>query len=305
MSFIDVNATPLSVSDRSTQYPHQKHQLEQDIGSFTNLLQQQPTLVLTGAGISTESGIPDYRGPTAKPRNPMRYQEFVKHARARQRYWARSAAGWLVVKQSKPNAGHVALARLEQAGLITGIITQNVDGLHQHAGSQDVLELHGQLSHVRCLSCGTTEDRLAFQTRLLAHNPRFQAQVSDIAPDGDAEIPDELITSFDVPACHKCGGVLKPDVVFFGENVPKVRVARAWQMLERAGALLVLGSSLTVRSGYRFVVRAVQDSKPVAIINQGPTRGDADASLRLSAPLGSTLGHLADALIAHQRDLNA
>ncbi len=285
------------MSDRSIQYPHQNHQLEQDLSPFTELLQQQPTLVLTGAGISTESGIPDYRGPTAKPRNPMRYQEFVKSAYARQRYWARSAAGWLVVQESNPNAGHIALAQLEQAGLITGVLTQNVDGLHQQAGSQDVLELHGRLNQVRCLSCKNSEDRLAFQTRLLTHNPSFQGHVTDIAPDGDAEIPPELVGSFDVPACALCGGILKPDVVFFGENVPKPRVMQAWQMLERASALLVLGSSLTVRSGYRFVVRAVQDGKPVAIINQGPTRGDDDASLRLEAPLGHTLQQLTHSLL--------
>ncbi|MEM7737725.1 MAG: NAD-dependent protein deacetylase [Deinococcota bacterium] len=294
MSFTDVNAVPLSLANGSTQHSQQDD--EQTLNAFVDLLQQHPTLVLTGAGISTESGIPDYRGPTSKPRNPMRYQEFVKHARARQRYWARSAAGWLVVKQSKPNAGHLALAQLEQAGLITGVLTQNVDGLHQQAGSWDVLELHGRLSQVRCLSCKNTEDRLAFQMRLLAHNPSFQGQVTDIAPDGDAEIPDELVEAFDVPACSVCGGILKPDVVFFGENVPKDRVERAWQMLAHAGALLVLGSSLTVRSGYRFVVRAAQDGKPVAIINQGVTRGDDDANLRLSAPLGQTLQQLAHLL---------
>jgi len=266
------------------------------IDQLVTMLRQRRTLVLTGAGISTESGIPDYRGPTAKPRNPMRYQMFVKSAAARQRYWARSAVGWAFVADRYPNAGHDAVAQLEDAGLISRVLTQNVDGLHQAAGSQQVLELHGRLSQVRCLQCQKLESRHRLQGRLLEHNPTFKTYVLDVAPDGDAEIPDEHIHTFTVPACRYCGGVLKPDVVFFGENVPKPRVERAWQWLEDADALLVLGSSLTVRSGYRFVVKAAQDGKPVAIINLGETRGDNDATLKLDAPLGTTLQALVQQL---------
>lgn len=267
--------------------------IESAIYQLATMLRERRTLVLSGAGISTESGIPDYRGPTAKPRNPMRYQMFVKSAAARQRYWARSTVGWAFVADRYPNAGHEAVMQLEAAGFFTGVLTQNVDGLHQAAGSQQVLELHGRLSQVRCLQCQRLESRHRLQGRLLEHNPAFKTTVVDLAPDGDAEIPDEHIHTFTVPACRYCGGVLKPDVVFFGENVPKPRVARAWQYLENADALLVLGSSLTVRSGYRFVVRAAQENKPVAIVNLGETRGDNDADFKLAAPLGVTLQHLA------------
>jgi NAD-dependent SIR2 family protein deacetylase len=252
--------------------------------------------VLSGAGISTESGIPDYRGPNAKPRNPMRYQMFVNSAVARQRYWARSTVGWAFVAERHPNTGHQAVQQLEAAGFLTGVLTQNVDGLHQAAGSPKVLELHGRLSQVRCLQCQRLEHRAHLQKRLLEHNPSFKTYVVDVAPDGDAEIPDEHIHTFTVPACQHCAGVLKPDVVFFGENVPKPRVERAWQYLDEADTLLVLGSSLTVRSGYRFVVRAVQEKKPVTIINLGETRGDGDATLKLDAPLGITLQQLVSQL---------
>lgn len=254
--------------------------------------------MLSGAGISTESGIPDYRGPESikTPRNPIRYQQFVKQEHFRRRYWARSFRGWSNVHRAKPNAGHKALVQLENTGKILGIITQNVDGLHQAAGSHNILDLHGNLAGVRCLECKTLEPRQTLQARMLKINPKFQAHQTDIAPDGDAEIPQNLINDFVIPECLACGAVLKPDVVFFGENVPKERVAKAWDMLSAADVLLVVGSSLSVLSGYRFVVRAVEDAKPVAIVNQGETRADLDVSLKVNGRLGLVLPALAKAL---------
>ena len=269
---------------------------------LTHFLASQRTLVLSGAGISTESGIPDYRSPERlkRPRSPMRFQEFVKSPAARQRYWARSVVGWPRVEKAQPNDGHKALVGLKS---ITGILTQNVDGLHQKAGSLEVLELHGRLRSVICLNCSHSEKRERLQRRMLHQNPDFehfihigQALPVGIAPDGDADLPQDLIDDFQIPECLRCGGVLKPDVVFFGENVPKARVERAWQMLNEAEALLVVGSSLTVFSGYRFVAKAKQEGKPVAIINRGETRGDKDAELKLDAPLGATLSALARTL---------
>ncbi len=263
------------------------------------LLKNHRTLVLSGAGLSTESGIPDYRSPErlAKPRTPMRYQEFANSASARQRYWARSFRGWQNVGRAEPNAGHKSLARLEHAGVVGGVLTQNVDGLHQRAGSRMVLELHGNLRVVRCLGCGSLEPRRNLQTRMSDLNPQVSSFWNDVAPDGDAEVPQELISGFCVPACQGCGGVLKPDVVFFGENVPRQRLERAWGMLEKAEALLVVGSSLTVFSGYRFVERAAKEGKPVAIVNLGPTRGDALAALKVDGRLGEVLPGLERLLI--------
>lgn len=263
---------------------------------LAELLRERPALVLSGAGVSTESGIPDYRGPDSPPRDPMRYQEFVGSAEARRRYWARSYLGWPLARRARPNGGHEALARLERRGAVTGVITQNVDGLHQDAGSRTVLELHGNLAVVRCLDCGRREGRAELQERLREANPAFDARVTEVAPDGDVEIPDAWTRDFEVRACRSCGGVLKPDVVFFGENVPRERVERAYGMLDAAGALLVVGSSLTVFSGYRFVRRAAQEGQPVAILNDGPTRGDVEATLRLGGRLGELLPALDAAL---------
>jgi NAD+-dependent protein deacetylase sirtuin 4 len=271
----------------------------QDAHDLAALLRGRRVLVLSGAGISTESGIPDYRSPKSleRPRNPIRYQEFVRDEAARRRYWARSLLGWPHIERAKPNRGHHALADLEAGGNVTGVITQNVDGLHQAAGSRSVLELHGSLAVVRCLACQKPESRRELQTRMLELNPDFGAHTVEIAPDGDADIPQGLIEGFRVPACSRCGGVLKAGVVFFGENVPKDRVERAYGMLDRTEVLLVVGTSLTVFSGYRFVVRAVRQQKPIAIVNQGPTRGDADALLRVSGLLGEVLPELANALV--------
>jgi NAD-dependent SIR2 family protein deacetylase len=248
-------------------------------------------LVLSGAGLSTESGIPDYRGPTglARRAEPMTFQAFTGSAAARQRYWARSHLGWRHIAGAVPNTGHRAVAELATRGLLTGIITQNVDGLHQAAGAPGVTELHGNIGRVTCLGCAQRTPRAGLDRRLRAANPGWDARVSQLNPDGDAVLDPGAIAGFRVVDCEGCGGLLKPDVVFFGENVPPPRVAECYAMVGRAAALLVLGSSLTVMSGYRFVRRAAQLGIPVAIVNQGRTRGDCHAMTLLDAPLGRTL----------------
>ena len=263
------------------------------------VLKGKRVAVLSGAGCSTESGIPDYRGPETRrrARNPIQYQAFIDEPEARTRYWARSARGWPRFSTARPNDGHHALARMEVAGVVTGIITQNVDRLHHAAGSRQVVELHGALADVRCLDCSAVEARAAMQARLEALNPGFAARAAEPAPDGDAELPVEASAAFRVPGCRQCGGTLKPDVVFFGESVPRERVDAAWRVLGEAEALLVVGSSLAVYSGYRFVRKAAQEARPVAIVNLGPTRGDALAQVRVEARLGETLPRLAEALI--------
>jgi NAD-dependent SIR2 family protein deacetylase len=260
-------------------------------GMLVDLVGDGGVVVLSGAGLSTESGIPDYRGESGRSRRaePMTYQTFVGSAAARRRYWARSHLGWRHVARAVPNAGHRAVAELQRRGLVTGIITQNVDGLHQAAGSQQVIELHGSLDRVTCLTCGQRTPRQLLDQRLRAANPDWHARADAINPDGDAVLADDQIDAFRTVDCHDCGGLLKPDVIFFGENVPPPRVQECYALTERASTLLVLGSSLTVMSGYRFVRRATEHAIPVAIINQGPTRGDAEALLTLDAPLGSTL----------------
>lgn len=257
--------------------------------------------VLAGAGISTESGIPDYRGPQTRhvERRPVQYDDFVRDAEARRRYWARASRGWGRVAGARPNAGHRALARLEGAGLVAGLITQNVDGLHQRAGSRRVIELHGRLADVVCLGCHTVVPRTEVQAQIAAQNPgHLDAALPDrqLAPDGDAELAAAAVAHFEPPACPACGGVLKPDVVFFGESVPKPRVAEAQRIVSEAEALLVVGSSLAVYSGYRFVRQAEAEGTPVAIVTLGPTRGHRHAAVAVDARLGETLPALADAL---------
>jgi NAD-dependent SIR2 family protein deacetylase len=248
-------------------------------------------VVLSGAGLSTESGIPDYRGPTglARRAEPMTYQAFTGAAAARQRYWARSHLGWRHIARAAPNLGHQAVAEMQRRGLLSAIITQNVDGLHQAAGAQDVVELHGSLSRVVCLGCGERTPREELDQRLRAANPDWAAQERQVNPDGDAVLDEGATDHFTVVDCLRCAGALKPDVIFFGENVPPARVADCYAQVSEARALLVLGSSLTVMSGYRFVRHAAKLGVPVAIINQGRTRGDAQATVTLDAPLGSTL----------------
>jgi NAD-dependent SIR2 family protein deacetylase len=326
--------------------------------------------VLTGAGISTESGIPDYRGPSGALRRnhvPMTYQQFTGDPELRRRYWARSHAGWRHIAAAVPNDGHRAVAALERAGLLRGIITQNVDGLHQAGGAREVVELHGSLARVLCSDCGDVSGRAEFAERLAAANPSFRADLVDagvsgaeepgaddpgtgdpgaaepglaepgaaeaglessvveapavpgagavgetggwagagagpvrlpgarVNPDGDAALAEAEIDRFVLVGCLRCGGRLEPDVVFFGATVPRERVDAAMAVVEESRLLLVLGSSLTVMSGYRFVLRAGQLGIPVAIVNQGPTRADARAGLIVDAPLGVVLPRLAAA----------
>ncbi len=275
--------------------------LADGITRLAGLMRGRRVLALSGAGLSTESGIPDYRGPRSTPRTtrPIYYREFVDSPDSRARYWARSAVGWPRVDAALPNAGHMALARMERTNAVIGVITQNVDRLHQKAGSRDVLELHGSLSDVVCLQCGTREERAALQERILSLNPQWadgQFRTALTEPDGDVRVEPPLDGSFRVPNCQRCNGILKPGVTFFGENVPGPRVEQAFAMLSRADVLLVLGSSLAVYSGYRFVARAAQDEKPIAIVNSGPTRGDNVAAVRIEAALGEALQGLAAAL---------
>jgi NAD-dependent SIR2 family protein deacetylase len=273
-------------------------------GLLVDVVAAGGVLVLSGAGLSTESGIPDYRGPTGLARRvsgstPMTYQTFTGSAVARRRYWARSYLGWRHIAQAAPNHGHHAVAELSRRGLLTGIITQNVDGLHQAAGASEVTELHGSLHRVVCLSCGRRTSRSGLDRRLNAANPGWDAESPTlINPDGDAVLTAEAAESFQVVDCSSCQGVLKPDVVFFGENVPRPRVQQCYDLIDRSRALLVLGSSLTVMSGLRFVRHAAKAYKPVAIINQGQTRGDAHAAVRADLPLGPALTQLAAELEA-------
>jgi NAD-dependent SIR2 family protein deacetylase len=261
------------------------------VREIAGLLGRGGVVVLSGAGLSTESGIPDYRGPTglARRAEPMTYQAFTGAAPARQRYWARSHLGWRHIARAAPNLGHQAVAEMQRRGLLSAIITQNVDGLHQAAGAQDVVELHGSLSRVVCLGCGERTPREELDQRLRAANPDWAAQERQVNPDGDAVLDEGATDRFTVVDCLRCAGALKPDVIFFGENVPPARVADCYAQVSEARALLVLGSSLTVMSGYRFVRHAAKLGVPVAIINQGRTRGDAQATVTLDAPLGSTL----------------
>jgi NAD-dependent SIR2 family protein deacetylase len=262
-----------------------------DVRPIVDAVRAGGVVVLSGAGLSTESGIPDYRGETGSLRThtPMTYGDFAGSAEARQRYWARSHLGWRTIARADPNDGHRAVAALQARGHLSGIITQNVDGLHQAAGARDVIELHGNLDRVICLHCGTTSAREALDLRLRAANPSFEAEATRINPDGDVELPAEAVESFRLVDCTNCGGVLKPDVVFFGENVPKPRVERCYRLIDDADAVLVLGSSLTVMSGFRFVRHAAKGGTPVLIINQGLTRGDPYATYRVHRPLGAAL----------------
>jgi|SRR5215217_926458 len=270
----------------------------QDVDALVSLLRGRRTVVLTGAGCSTESGIPDYRGPgtRARARNPIQHREFLQRPEVRARYWARSLLGWPRFASAHPNPAHQALATLERNGHVPGLITQNVDRLHHAAGSARVIELHGALARVRCLDCGTQEARGELQARLVALNPDFAHEVLELRPDGDAELSSEALQSFQVPACVRCGGTLKPDVVFFGDNVPAPTVADAFSLLEEGDALLVVGSSLAIYSGYRFLVRAAERHVPIAIVNIGECRGVELADLCVEASAGDVLPRLAQAL---------
>lgn len=254
-------------------------------GDALALLHAGPVLVLSGAGVSTDSGIPDYRGPGSPARRPMIYQEFVATESARRRYWARSHVGWSRVGAARPNPGHHALARLEAAGRVGLLVTQNVDGLHEAAGSRRLCALHGRIADVVCLACGIHSRRSRLAQRLAALNPGWAEQHPGAAdrPDGDVDL--DATEGFVVPGCERCGGVLKPDVVFFGENVPRRRVDRCYAAVDRLaeldGTMLVVGSSLTVMSGFRFVRHAARLGRPVVIVNRGTTRADDLATVKL------------------------
>jgi NAD-dependent SIR2 family protein deacetylase len=258
-----------------------------------DFLAERPLVLLTGAGCSTDSGIPDYRGPNSPGRLPMTYQEFVSGPEARQRYWGRSHLGWGRMKGAEPNAGHRALARVDPELLIT----QNVDGLHERAGSRRVVALHGRIADVVCLACRAVSSRAALHQRLAELNPGYAERhaAAQVRPDGDVELDDTR--DFVVAGCGECGGVLKPDVVFFGENVPADRVERCYAAVDALtandGALLVAGSSLTVMSGFRFVRRAAKAGTPVVIVNRGETRGDDLATYRLDEGTSEFLTALA------------
>jgi NAD-dependent SIR2 family protein deacetylase len=269
-----------------------------DLEPVVDALSAGGVLVLSGAGISTESGIPDYRGEggSLSRHTPMTYQDFTADAQARRRYWARSHLGWRSFGRALPNAGHRAVAAFGRQGLLSGVITQNVDGLHQAAGSEDAVELHGTLARVVCLSCGAFSPRRELARRLEEANPGFEPVAAGINPDGDADLTDEQVGGFRVVPCVICGGILKPDVVFFGETVPPQRVEHCRELVRTAASLLVLGSSLTVMSGLRFVRQAARAGKPVLIINRDQTRGDQHSLTRVSLPLGRALTTVADRL---------
>jgi NAD-dependent SIR2 family protein deacetylase len=285
----------------SVEYRRARGESESELDALAGLLvAARQVLVLTGAGMSTDSGIPDYRGPDGTRRlTPVQYREFVRSPAVRRRYWARAHVAWRRFATVRANVGHHAVARLQHAGALGTLITQNVDGLHQAAGSRDVVELHGTLAAVVCLACGALSRRAALDARLRELNPGFHPDGREIRPDGDVELAELEVAGFVVPRCLRCGSdLLKPDVVFFGESVPKPRVTRCCALTDAADLLLVLGSSLRVYSGYRFVHRAADHGIPVAIVTRGPSRGDAAATVRLDASLGHVLPALAERLAA-------
>jgi NAD-dependent SIR2 family protein deacetylase len=260
-----------------------------------DFIERHPRLfVLTGAGCSTDSGIPDYRDADGewKRGRPIMLQDFLARERSRKRYWARSLVGWRRMQTARPNDAHRALVALEERGRVAALVTQNVDGLHQAAGSRDVIDLHGRVDVVRCMSCERRVPREAVQTELAARNPAFAELAARAAPDGDAELDDVDFASFTVPCCAACGGLLKPDVVFFGERVPHERVLAGFAALERADAMLVVGSSLMVYSGYRFAKAMADAGKPIAAVNLGRTRADELLTLKLSARCADALSFL-------------
>lgn len=268
-----------------------------NVDAMRRFVDRHPRLfVLTGAGCSTGSGIPDYRDESGawKRTPPVTVQAFTGDPATRARYWARSLIGWRRFGRAVPNLAHQSLAQLEAQGRLSGLLTQNVDGLHQAAGSRDVIDLHGRLDSIRCLACEQCTPRPALQSRLVAANPDWAALDAADAPDGDADLEAADFSGFTIPACEACGGMLKPDVVFFGENVPRERVDRAMDWLRNSDAMLVVGSSLMVYSGYRFAVAAKAAGKPIAAINRGVTRADDLLTLKLDADCGNALRRLVE-----------
>ena len=265
-----------------------------DVAALAEVLARGRVLVLSGAGISTDSGIPDYRGPDGTRRHaaPMTFDRFAGSVDERRRYWARSHIGWERVARARPNTSHRAVAGLGDAGLLTGVVTQNVDGLHTAAGSRDVIDLHGRLDTVVCLRCSRRRPRLELGLRLDVCNPGFRSTVAAVGghrPDGDVVLDEPTVDGFRVVDCRSCGGLLKPDVVFFGEHVPRDRFRRALALVDVSRTLLVLGSSLAVGSGYRFVTAATRRGCQVVIVTRGVTRGDHHATLKVDASLAEVL----------------
>jgi NAD-dependent SIR2 family protein deacetylase len=272
-----------------------------EVHSLQEFVERHPRLfVLSGAGISTESGIPCYRDREGQRtgRSPILLKDFLGSDYARRRYWARSLIGWPVVAGAQPNAAHHAVRALAARSRVHRLVTQNVDGLHTRAGNPDVIELHGNIGRVRCMDCGEQHTRASVQRMLEAMNPDFIGHVAPDLPDGDANIEHLDFASFDIPGCTRCGGVLKPDVVFFGESVPRELVQDAARSLESADAMLVLGSSLMVYSGFRFCEWAAKGGKPIAAINMGKTRADALLALKVEAPCSEVLEALIERLDA-------
>ena len=262
------------------------------------LLDNQPLFVITGAGCSTDSGIPDYRDQNGdwKHSEPIQFNDFMKSQETRQRYWARSMNGWPHVKNASPNACHHALTRLEQAGFIKHLVTQNVDGLHQQAGSQAIIDLHGTLDTVSCMSCSQQIKRETVQDFLLGRNPDFKVASNTIKPDGDANIDHMNLSAFHIPNCDRCDGILKPDVVFFGESVPRPRVDKAMRELQFSNGFLSVGSSLMVYSGYRFCRAASKWNIPQAALNLGRTRADEELALKVESHCGEALSTIVASL---------
>jgi NAD-dependent SIR2 family protein deacetylase len=273
--------------------------VDASLDALATLLEGRPFVALTGAGCSTESGIPDYRGQgRAGPKNPIQHDAFLRRPEVRQRYWARATLGWSRFSGARPNAAHRALAALEDSGQLRGIITQNVDRLHHAAGSRRVVELHGALAEVRCLACGAVAPRAEVHARLVDENPGWLDHAVTMSPDGDAELSDEAVSAFRVVTCARCpDGTLKPDVVFFGGTVGEPTMTAAWSLFGEGEALLVVGSSLTVYSGFRFARRAHELGIPLALLNDGPTRADGLAEVRLAARAGEALPQLARVLV--------
>ncbi|HEU0257153.1 MAG TPA: Sir2 family NAD-dependent protein deacetylase [Microbacteriaceae bacterium] len=265
------------------------------LGRAVALLARRRIAVLTGAGVSTDSGLPDYRGAGSPPRHPMTIAEFRASAAARRRYWAGSQRGWRLFSGARPNTGHRALALLGRAGAVTGVATQNVDGLHLAAGSRKVVPLHGTMHRVVCLTCGQVFARDAVAERIRRDNPWFDDDVAQLAPDGDAEVGD--VERFVVPSCTVCGGILKPEVVFFGETIPRDVFRLASSLVAASDALLVVGSSLVVNSGIRVLEQARRRRLPVVIVNRGATRGDGRAVVKLDAGASQTLAVLCERLV--------
>lgn len=265
------------------------------LDAAASVLRGRRISILTGAGISTDSGIPDYRGAGSPPRNPMTIQQFLRDEDYRKRYWAGSHLGWRRFRSVTPNAGHLALAELESAGIVNGVITQNVDGLHARAGSRRVVELHGTMSSVRCIACGQYFSRDDIAERLATENPWLDTeQAAALGPDGDVDVASHL--AFVPPQCSVCGGILRPDIVYFGELIPRQTFRQATAILHQSDALLIAGSSLAVNSGIRLLDQAVKRGYPIVIVNRGATKGDNRATVKLDAGTSQSLTTLAELL---------